>query len=820
MVVQTLGGAWKMRSVGDAQWHEALVPGSVYADLLREGLMEDPFYRENEQAAFELMRGDFEYTRTFFVDDKLLTSDAVVLRCEGLDTLCDISLNQEAVGHADNMHRTWEWDVKALLKPGENVISAYFHSPVAYVLSENEKRPCWGSSDATPGFSHLRKAHCMFGWDWGPRLPDAGIWRDISLLGIRTARIESVSILQAHEAERVLLCIEPELDAYAERELDLRVTVTAPDGRVYAAQDEESLNVAIDDPMLWWPAGYGDQPLYTVRVELCEGGELLDVWQRRVGLRTLTVSREKDAWGEAFCHRVNGVKIFAMGGDYIPEDNILSRVTPGRTRRLLEDAKRARFNTVRVWGGGYYPDDFFFDICDELGLLVWLDFMYACAFYDLTEAFEESITQEAIDNVKRLRHHASLALLCGNNEMEMFQKAAADAAHAGVLGLEPRRPSHMADYTKMFEYILPNIVKAYAPQTFYWPASPSSGGAFDEPNDENRGDVHYWDVWHGEKPFTEYRKFHFRYVSEFGFQSFPCLRTVESFTLPGDRNIFSRVMERHQRNKAANGKILSYLSQTYRYPESFDSLLYASQLLQADAIRYGVEHWRRFRGRCMGAIIWQLNDCWPVASWSSIDYYGRWKALHYAAKRFFAPVLLSCCEEGEITQNPQINEFHPEPIERSITLCLCNETREDVRGTVRWALRTPDGAVVREGAQAADVPALSSKWLEKVCFAEASLTGHYASYRFERDGQTISSGTALFCAPKHFEFADPRLCVRAEGDEIVVTSRAFARYVCIESEDPDLLVSDNFFDMNADERRVKVLRGSANSLRVRSVYDL
>lgn len=820
MIAQSLNGSWRMQRAGDDAWLDAVVPGSVYADLLRAGRLEDPFYRENEQAAFDVMREDYVYTRSFSVDEALLACDAVLLRCEGLDTLCDVSVNGEAVASADNMHRTWEWDVKDMLRAGENEVRILFRSPLRYILAENEARPCWGTTDATPGFSHLRKAHCMFGWDWGPRLPDAGIWRDISLLGVEMARIDSVYVGQLHEDGRVILSLEPELDAYMEEEMTLSATVTAPDGRVYRPKDDESLNVVIGEPMLWWPAGYGNQPLYTVRVELSKDEKLLDVWERRIGLRTLTVSREKDEWGEEFCHVINGVKIFAMGGDYIPEDNILSRVTPERTRRLLEDAKLAHFNTVRVWGGGYYPDDFFFDICDELGLLVWQDFMYACAFYDLTEDFEESITQEAIDNVLRLRHHASLALLCGNNEMEMFQKEAADAVRAGQSGFGVRRPSHMADYTKMFEYIIPNVVKAYAPQTFYWPASPSSGGAFDEPNDPNRGDVHYWDVWHGEKPFTEYRKFHFRYASEFGFQSFPCLETVKSFTLPEDRNIFSRVMERHQRNRAANGKILSYLSQTYRYPESFDNLLYASQLLQADAIRYGVEHWRRFRGRCMGAIIWQLNDCWPVASWSSIDYYGRWKALHYAAKRFFAPVMLSCCEEGEITQNPQINEFHPGPIERSITLCVANETRFTVHGIVRWALRTPDGAVVREGAEEIEVPALSSRWLKKLCFEEASLTANYASFSFEQDGKAVSCGTALFCAPKHFAFMDPKLALRLEGDEVVVTACAFARYVQIESEDADLLLSDNFFDMNAGERRVKVLRGSAKQLRARSVYDL
>ena len=328
-------------------------------------------------------------------------------------------------------------------------------------------------------------------------------------------------------------------------------------------------------------------------------------------------------------------------------------------------------------------------------------------------------------------------------------------------------------------------------------------------------------MWHGEKPFTDYRKYFFRYVSEFGFQSFPCLKTVESFTLPEDRNIFSRIMERHQRNAAANGKILSYLSQTYKYPASFDDLLYASQLLQADAIRYGVEHWRRHRGRCMGAVIWQLNDCWPVASWSSIDYYGRWKALHYAARRFFAPVMISAEETGELTENPKINEFHPAPIDCSARLCVANESRQEVSGRVVWALRDPDGRIVESGEQALTVPALTSRWLDKLDFTgRIDLTRHYLSYAFQAEDGVISEGTALFCAPKHFAFADPQLTARREGDTIIVTASAYAKHVCVESEDADLLLSDNFFDMNAGEKRVTILRGSAEQLRLRSVYSL
>lgn len=810
-----LGGAWRMREADSETWHSAHVPGSVYADLMADGTMPDPFWRENELDAFERMKKDYVYQRTFTVSEAQLAHAHVELVCEGLDTLAHVSLNGHEIAFADNMHITWVWDVKEQLHTGENTLEIRFDSPIRYCAKKAEEAPGWESSDATPGFRHLRKAHCMFGWDWGPRLPDAGIWRPIFLRTWDAARLENALMLQAHHDGVVDVTIRPEIAG----ESAWSAEITAPDGEVMIIPKTTAAEqvVTIQNPQLWWPNGLGKQPLYRVTVRLAAG----DTRTWRIGLRTMTVSREKDEWGEEFCHVVNGVKVFAMGADYIPEDNILARVTPERTRRLLEGCKAANFNAIRVWGGGYYPDDAFYDICDELGLLVWQDLMYACAFYDLTPDFERSIRVETHQNVARLRHHASLALICGNNEMEMFMAGANSALiNHRTWEFVPTYPHHITDYVKMFEYILPAIVKETAPQTYWWPASPSSGGNFDAPNDENRGDNHYWDVWHGEKPFTEYRKFFFRYASEFGFQSFPCLKSVEQFTLPDDRNIFSRVMERHQRNQAANGKILSYLSQTFRYPNSFDDLLYASQLMQAEAIRYGVEHWRRNRGRCMGAIIWQLNDIWPVASWASIDYYGRWKALHYAAKRFFAPVMVSAEEEGELSQNPKINEYHPAPLEKSFRLNVCNETLRDVTGEVVWALRTPDGAIVRQNQQTLTIPAMSAKWLDKVDCADASLTGHYVSFAFVVDDVAVSEGTCIFCAPKHFEFVDPRLTVETRGDTLVVTSHAYAKQVWLESEDADLLLDDNAFDMNPGTKVVRVVKGTAEKVRVRSVWDL
>jgi beta-mannosidase len=650
----------------------------------------------------------------------------------------------------------------------------------------------------------------MFGWDWGPRLPDTGIWRDISLLCVDKGRISSVYVTQEHRAAESPGGAEVELgfkiDLPEGCTGDIAVTVSSPGGKQYHSDGSP---IVVDAPELWWPNGFGGQPLYTVRVELSADGEIQDVWERRIGLRTLTVSREKDKWGESFALTVNGVQFFSMGADYVPEDNIFSRITPERTRRLLEDCVTANFNTIRVWGGGYYPDDFFYDICDELGLAVWQDFMFACAVYEPSPGFESTVRAEIADNVKRIRHHASLALWCGNNEMEMFF---AD-------GTYQHTPAQRDFYTCMYEGFIPEICTALDPQTFYWPAAPSSGGGFDEPNDETRGDTHYWDVWHGNKPFSEYRKFHFRFASEFGFQSFPGLKTIESFTLPEDRNIFSRVMEMHQRNPGANGKIMTYLSAVYLYPTDFDVLLYATQLMQADAMRYGVEHWRRNRGRCMGAIYWQLNDIWPVASWASIDYFGRWKALHYYAKRFFAPVMISCEETGEMTERP-FCVSQPEAIRKAARLSVANETTRPVSGTASWALRDPAGAVLASGSVHVDVPALSSVWLDEMDFSGCDELSNYISYEFETGGKVLSSGTALFCAPKHFAFRDPCLTVSREGDELLVTAAAYAKSVEIYSDDEDFVLSDNFFDVNAGTVRVEIIRGDPKHIKARSVWDI
>ena len=413
------------------------------------------------------------------------------------------------------------------------------------------------------------------------------------------------------------------------------------------------------------------------------------------------------------------------------------------------------------------------------------------------------------------------------------------------------KPSEVRDYLFMYERIIPEVLRKYDPETFYWPASPSSGGSFDNPNDSDRGDVHYWKVWHGSRPFSEYRKHYFRYISEFGFQAFPSKKTIESFTdNPADWNIFSYIMEKHQRNYGANGKIMSYMQQAYRYPTDFGTLIYASQLLQADGIRYGVEHFRRNRGRCMGAVYWQLNDCWPVISWSSIDYHGRWKALHYYAKRFFAPVLVSCEEESWMTQEANMNRQHFW-FEKSVRFNASNETRQDRQILLRWQVRNAQAEVLRSEEMKITVPALSAQWTVKVLLPDIDVFTEYVSFQaydltgvsadsvtdagdiVTAGGESILPGgdgsmqeaqiadsTVIFSYPKYFRYEDPHLQAETDSEWITVRADAYAKSVEILNEEEDLILSDNYFDMNAGEKKVRILRGKPDGLRVRSVFDI
>ena len=746
-------------------------PCTLYSVLYESGRIPDPFYGLNDQRLTALADKDCAFEAQVEADEALLSRQYVELTFQGLDTICRISLNGRELDRVKNMHRAYTYDVKELLRPGKNTLRLEFASPTRYFAERHAKHYLYtNDGDTIPGAAHLRKALYQSGWDWGPALPDMGIYRPVTLEGYDVDRIGDVAVRQHHREDG---SVEVEVSVAGKRGADTvccasmdgkRVELTGGTGRI-----------VVENPRLWWVRGYGEQNLYDLDIEMTAGGRVIDRCRKEIGLRTLTVSTAKDpdGGGSEFCFVNNGVKIFSMGANYIPQDNLLSRVTPERLDEMMVQCLDGNFNTLRVWGGGYYPDDYFFQLCDRNGILVWLDFMVACANVYMTEEFERECAAEAEGVLKRLHHHASLGLFCGNNEME--EMIANQGKGESLLVRN--------DYVRLYEHVLPELCERYAPQTFYWPSSPSSGGGFDEPGNFARGDTHYWEVWHGGVPFTTYRKKSFRFCSEYGFESFPSMKTIRTFCEEKDMNCFSRVMEDHQKCKGGNGKILRYLADNYLYPSSFEDLVYLSQLLQADAIKYGVEHFRRQRGYCMGSIYWQFNDCWPVASWSSVDSLGRYKALHYAAKKFYAPVAMGLfLENGRLAVN------------------ISNETMADFRGHIQLSLCRSDLTVLDQVRAEAAVEALTARdvFTYKVPESDPYETYLYVDL-YDGAGNFLMRQTELLVPAKHFSWLPPHLDFQFAdvegGVEIAVTSDVFTKGVAIDFDSFDCVLSDNFFDL-------------------------
>ncbi len=798
---------------GSDQWYPMTVPGSAMGTFYRENILPDPYEGLNEYQVREFFRNDFRVRGTFTLTPEEYAQENLLLIFHGIDTIAEIFLNGKSLGHTENMHRRYTYSIKELAEEGENHLEIALRSPIGYIESvkpEAGREIHMINTGTMAGSQYIRKAHCMFGWDWGPQLPDAGIFREIELCAYSRARLGETLIRQRHGYGYAVLDLETEIIAGNEAELEsgknsseftVRYEVLAPDGkRIYEGLDTQ---ISIEDPQLWWPNGYGKQPLYTVKVSVWEKNRRLDERVYRVGLRTLTVSRDQDKWGEEFAIQVNGVKIFARGSNYIPDDCFCSRITEDVLRRDVEAAVFANFNCLRVWGGGYYPSDTFYDLCDEKGILLWQDLMFACNVYDLTEPFAENIAEEVKDNLLRFRNHACLALVCGNNEME--------TAWVDWEAVRGHAPSLKRDYLIQFEYLLANVVRETAPDTFYWPSSPSSGGSFDQPGDENRGDSHYWDVWHGQKPFTEYRNHYFRFCSEFGFQSLPSIKTIETFTESPDRNLFSRVMESHQKNPAANGKILYYLSETFRYPKDLKSLAFLSQVLQGYAMKAATDHWRRNRGRCMGSIYWQFNDNWPTASWSSMDYYGRYKALHYMARRFDAPVA------GSIQKDGTHMEFW-----------ISNETKSPVSVQAKMTLKTLDFIVIDEMTTSREVRELSAECLlqkdyEKFIKGQEDNVFVCVEYTYLQDGiELVRQETEIFVPVKYLALEEPNLRLLQLWDgSLELSADSFVPYCMLECIVGDCIWEDNVVAVTGSEPVwIKVQKGSYGSVGNIRLYDV
>ncbi len=780
----SLRGSWQLRQSGEDQVIPAQVPGGVHTDLLAQGLIPDPFYGTNELDVMWVAERDWQYSHKFEVPEALLNEDQVTLVCDGLDTLGQVALNGQQVGSFENMFRQYRWDVKALLHPGENEIVFTFDSVVNYVAEQEGKRPMQGVSQAIPGGPHVRKAPCQFGWDWGPMLPPIGIWKDLRLEGYSTARIADVHLRQRLQEGLARLEAGLKVDRWRDESLEMVVIVTAPDGQAWerraAVQGQQGLAaVEIPDPKLWWPNGYGEQPLYTVEVLLQAGQRQLDARTYKVGFRTVELRQQPDQWGESFTFVVNGVPIFAKGADWIPADSFPTRISDAYLDGLIRSAAEAHMNILRIWGGGFYEEERFYDLCDRYGILVWQDFVFACSIYPDRQDFFENVHQEAVENVRRLRHRASLALWCGNNEMEQ--------GWVDWGWNKPQNPENQRlkmAYDRMFHHLLPGVVAAEDPDRPYWPSSASSGIPFSEPNGQARGDCHYWDVWHGRKPFTAYRETYPRFMSEFGFQSLPPLETIKAYAAEEDWNMTSYIMEHHQRSFKGNGLMVAQMTDTFRMPKDFPMLVYLSMLLQAEGIRYGVEHWRRHKNRVSGILYWQLNDCWPVASWASLDYYGRWKALHYMARRFYAPVLLSI-----------------EDVDTTMNVWVTSDLTSSWNGTVEWKLVKLSGEVLESGQVPVALHPLESKQVFANTFdlPFSDRRGVVFVCTLKQGSEQVSASLATFTPNKHLELIDPQLAVNVSQEDsravFTLSSQSLARFVELKLTGADVVFTDNYVDV-------------------------
>jgi beta-mannosidase len=800
-----LSSGWQFRqrmpaTATPAEWRPATVPGDVHLDLLANKLIPDPFYRDNEAKLQWVQDADWEYRTTITATPAMLSHEHVDLVFDGLDTYAEVSLNGHLILTADNMFRGWRADAKPWLKAGANELAVFFPSPIK-VSERIAKTDKWYGQTPAEDKSYLRKAAYEYGWDWGPTFVTSGIWQPAHLETWDDARIDDVYIRQ-REITTALARIDAEVDVVSSKAEKATVAVTYQGGgksheakaqvMLVPGENHIVLPVEIANPALWYPAGYGSQSIYTWTTKVSVDGHEADTSTTRTGLRSIVLRRDKDQWGRSFEFVVNGVPVFAKGADVIPFDSFPSRVTTAQYRRILESARDANMNMIRHWGGGYYETDEFYQMCDELGIMVWQDFMFGNNWQPGTYAFREQVKKEAEDQVTRLRNHPSIVIWSGNNETELAFDWVRGGKKPGT-GTADGQTRVWQDYLLLFSSVIPRVVERLNPETPYWPSSPSGDYEDDLAPGQTTGDMHDWSVWHGRVPFSEYEKHHPRFMTEYGFQSFPEMKTVEAFTEPADRtSIFTPVMLAHQKNNEGNSIIHDYLLKDYAEPKDFPSFLYVSQVLQAEGIKIGAEHMRRERPRTMGTIFWQLNDCWPVASWSSIDYYGRWKALQYYARRFYAPVLVS-----------------PHVEDGALAVYIVSDKTTAQTAQLRTRLMKFDGTVVSEKQLTVSVPALSSAVYQRMALSELVPPGTDAASVFitsdlTLDGKVVSTNLT-YLAPTH-EIHLPPTTIQTDvqagnvqsktgGYTVRLSSPVLARDAYLTFGSLDVEPSDNYVDL-------------------------
>jgi len=786
------GSQWTVRQMNTKKTYPAIVPGTVQGDLLRAKAIPDPFYRDNEKLVQWVGEAEWAFERTFEAAD-FSTYSHVMLRCEGLDTLATVALNGKVLGKTENMHRCYEFDIKDVLKKGKNTLAVTFVPPFAYLAERAAASPhkmhCW-DLNLQRDRMWIRKAQCHFGWDWGPKIVTAGIWRPISIVAYNEARLDDVSVLQTHGKDGVTLDVKAELEMLDvdDAEIVARVMyggIVVDETSVPAAKDA-TLKLHVKKPQLWWPNGLGDQPLYDLEVEVVKTGKTLDAMKKRIGLRELRLVREKDEWGESFKFACNGVAFFAKGANWIPGDSLITRVTRKIYTDRLASAVAANMNMLRVWGGGNFEHDDFYDLCDELGICVWQDCMFACSTYPSFDTeWMADVKIETEQNLRRIRTHACLALICGNNELEQ-----------GLVGDGGWENNQMpwADYSALFDIMLRDVAAEHVPQTDYWPGSPHTPPPADRRDYDNagHGDAHLWGVWHGALAFEWFRTSLHRFCSEFGFQSFPEPRMIETFTLPEDRSLGSEVMDLHQRSPVGNTRILQHMLGWYRMPVGWENTVWLSQILHGTFLKYAIEHWRRHTPRCMGATYWQLNDCWPGPSWSSLDYAGRWKAAHYMARRFFAPLLVSIFEKPD----EGLAEVH-----------VGNDLRAPFKGRLQWSVTLLDGTQLRAGSKSLKADALKTSCVTVIKLGDLvakygvnQLVIHASLY--DTKNERIAWNVATLAPLKHMPLPKPKIkvsvkpCAKEHCENtfaVTLSSKAPVLWTWLTLKDSDAEYDDNFF---------------------------
>ncbi|HMI63362.1 MAG TPA: glycoside hydrolase family 2 protein [Puia sp.] len=792
---------WKFRKGSDTAWLPASVPGTVHTDLLANGKITDPFYRNNEKSLQWIERSDWEYMTEFRIDRSILAKDRVDLKFDGLDTYADVFLNGEKIVQANNMFRSWKLPVKEKLKTGLNQLRIYFHSPINKALlvydSLSYTIPVSNNDQAEKRVSvFARKAGYHYGWDWGPRFVTSGIWRPVTLIAWDQLDLEDVFIRQRSlTREKAVLEADMEATSLTDgiRSVEIWIRdeqrlLAKKDVRVYKGKNNLNISFDLEQPELWWPNGMGKQKLYKFTILLKDAaGKLLAESTVRQGLRQVELVQESDDQGRSFYFKVNGRPVFMKGANYIPQDNFLPSVTRERYQQIINSAATAHMNMLRVWGGGIYQNDLFYDLCDEKGILVWQDFMFACSLWPPFEDLKQNIYQEAVDNIKRLRSHPSIALWCGNNEVVSFFNSDFWGQVQHTWKTEKDSTALFDTYKDIFHYILPAAVKAFDDERPYWSTSPAADNfsmAFTP--ERMTGDMHYWGVWGGKDKIEEYNKNVPRFMSEYGFQSFPEMPTIRKFADSTDLNINSAVMASHQRSNRGNAGILEYMKDWFKMPAAFDRFIYVGQLLQSEAIRVAIEAHRRAKPYCMGSLFWQIDDCWPAASWSSIDYYGRWKALQYQARRSFATLLISTIATND-----------------SIDIHLVSDSVKDMEGHLEIRLMDFKGRVIKRLDRPVTLRADESRLVygfnktEWLGGSDPKTT--VLETIFSSGQQQLAQNLYYFEKPKDLELPPPALKydITQQDDKFTITvhAGALARFVNISVGEENIIFSDNYFDL-------------------------